>query len=623
MAFVQALWRPSRLTIAVIAALIVALPMLAVLQYRWLGQVSDAERERLRSTWRTAADRLARDVDRELARAFLHFQLASLTGGEAAAAAYGDRLSTWHATAPHPRLIRAAWHFTRSAEGPRSFAFTRDGRLEPVPWPAALASWRDRVAAELAQPALSLHSASPGLPTVIEDLPAIVVQLAQVQVPESGKVIARPTLAGLTILQLDAEFLSAELIPRLVRRHFESVLTEGQLAVFGGEHRDRVLYRSEPSVDPASLRAGDVEARLLAVRFGEFEELLRDEAVRLRVRPSLTARPRNLTLSFFRRTTQTPRGSGVAVVDGEEGRWVLAVTHRAGSLEAAVGRARSRNLAVSFGVLGVLAAAAALLVVSSERAQRLARQQLEFMAGVSHELRTPLAVIRSAGENLADGLVEDPAQVRRYGGLIEAEGRRLTEMVEQVLEFTGARSIGPSSRGPVDISGLIAELLEAWQPALRKDGFEVTTAIEPALPAVIGDEPAIGRSIHNLLSNAVKYSGDARVIAVGARSSAGPSGREVVITVSDRGPGVAAEDQPHIFEPFYRGRAAIAAQIHGTGLGLSLVKQIVDAHGGRVELQTTPGGGATFSLHLPAAPGAPAATTEHVGPSPAPHSMRA
>ena len=118
----------------------------------------------------------------------------------------------------------------------------------------------------------------------------------------------------------------------------------------------------------------------------------------------------------------------------------MVVKHRAGSLEAAVAATRRRNLAISFGILLLLGASVGFIVLSSRRAQRLATQQMEFVAGVSHELRTPLAVICSAAENLADGVIDNRDQIKRYGGLIRDEGRRLTGMVEQVLEFAGAQS---------------------------------------------------------------------------------------------------------------------------------------------------------------------------------------
>ena len=150
----------------------------------------------------------------------------------------------------------------------------------------------------------------------------------------------------------------------------------------------------------------------------------------------------------------------------EQGAWEVRARHRSGSLETIVARSRRRNLAISLGVLGLLAASLVLALAAAQRQQRLARQQMEFVAAVSHELRTPLAVICSAGENLADGVVADGAQVKRYGALIQTEGRRLGDMVERVMEFAGISS-GTAVRAlaDVDISKVVAEAADA----LRRD----------------------------------------------------------------------------------------------------------------------------------------------------------
>src|SRR5204862_7596691 len=142
--------------------------------------------------------------------------------------------------------------------------------------------------------------------------------------------------------------------------------------------------------------------------------------------------------------------TGGAVGDAAQGAWLVRLGYRGGSLDTIVAQSRRRNLAISMGVLGLLAASFLLLLASAQRQQRLARQQMEFVAAVSHELRTPLAVICSAGENLADGVVDDRSQVKRYGSLIEAEGRRLGDMVERVMAFAGVSS-GTARRSRLDM----------------------------------------------------------------------------------------------------------------------------------------------------------------------------
>jgi signal transduction histidine kinase len=140
--------------------------------------------------------------------------------------------------------------------------------------------------------------------------------------------------------------------------------------------------------------------------------------------------------------------TGPIAVRTATGHWRLLVQHGAGSLDAAVGAARRRNLWLSFGILAVLAASVGLIVVNARRSERLAAQQMDFVATVSHELRTPIAVMRSAAQNLSAGVVHEPGQAKRYGELIESEGQRLTEMVEQVLEYRARRQPAAAALSP-------------------------------------------------------------------------------------------------------------------------------------------------------------------------------
>lgn len=287
--------------------------------------------------------------------------------------------------------------------------------------------------------------------------------------------------------------------------------------------------------------------------------------------------------------------------------WRLVVTHREGSLEAAVERVRWRNLAVSAGVLALLAATLTVLAASAQQARRLARQQIEFVAGITHELNTPLAAVRSAGQNLADGVVSDPRQVKRYGALIEREGRRLSGMVSKVLEYAGIQSGNKTYRPEtLAIGDVVDEALADCRWVLEEKGIEVQRDIAPDLPMVVADRAALRMAVQNLLDNAVKYAGAARWIGVrGHAHGVDPNGREVCLIVEDRGPGIQAEDRPHLFEPFYRGRDVAGGTIHGSGLGLSLVRHAVEAQHGSLNVVTGPGGSA-FTIRLPAAP-APAA----------------
>jgi signal transduction histidine kinase len=153
----------------------------------------------------------------------------------------------------------------------------------------------------------------------------------------------------------------------------------------------------------------------------------------------------------------------------------------------------------------------------------------------------------------------------------------------------------------------------------ERAGCTVEANVEPDVPAVLGDERSVRSALENLVTNALKHAAGGRWIGVTARRAANPPGsvtavdagrREamVEIAVSDRGPGVAPEDRPHIFEAFYRGETAVDRQVQGSGLGLSLVKRSVEGMGGRVNLEDAPGGGSRFVLLLPAADGTSPAT---------------
>ena len=264
----------------------------------------------------------------------------------------------------------------------------------------------------------------------------------------------------------------------------------------------------------------------------------------------------------------------------------------------------------------MLGTSVGLIVLNARRSERLAAQQMDFVATVSHELRTPLTVIRSAAQNLSAGVVLDEVQAQRYGNLIESEGRRLTDMVEQVLEFAGLSGNRELPRAqPVDVGALVGGVLSASKTLLQDAGFEVSLQVDGDLPPVMADEDALRRALQNLIANAVKYAAEGRWLGISTRRGTTRGASEVEIAVSDRGRGIDADDLPHIFEPFYRGRYAADRQIHGNGLGLSLVKRIADAHGGRLAVKSAAGEGTTFTMHLPAASGKTAA---HPLPEPAP-----
>jgi signal transduction histidine kinase len=284
--------------------------------------------------------------------------------------------------------------------------------------------------------------------------------------------------------------------------------------------------------------------------------------------------------------------------DGRRGhepeRWRLLAHHRSGSLEALVASAQRRNLAVSAALLLLIFGIAAALVRLTQRAQILADAQIGFVAGVSHELRTPLTVIRTAAFNLTSGKVlAGPEPVQRYGRLIAAESEKLEGLIDQVLRFASGRA-GHVIRElrPVQLAPLIEEV------AAASGSSAITLKIQPDLPPVPCDDQALRHALRNLIDNAIRY-GAGQEIVVSAKSIILNRFPHILIEVADSGPGIPPDEIDHVFDPFFRGKTAIRDQIHGTGLGLNIVRTIAEAHGGTVSVRSGSGGGAHFLFYLP------------------------
>ncbi|HEX9289093.1 MAG TPA: HAMP domain-containing sensor histidine kinase, partial [Anaeromyxobacteraceae bacterium] len=217
---------------------------------------------------------------------------------------------------------------------------------------------------------------------------------------------------------------------------------------------------------------------------------------------------------------------------------------------------------------------------------------------VSHDLRTPLTSIRMFVETLQMGrLRDDPAREAEALAIISEEVARLSSLINRLLDWARMESKGRSyTFEKCDVGSLVDEALSALEPQLLHQPAEVTRDIPKDLPRVWVDRDALGDALLNLLQNAHKYTGPEKKITVSARL-AGPT---VLLTISDNGPGITAPDQKRIFEKFYRAKDPLDRTIEGSGLGLSMVKHIVKAHGGKVTVSSEPGHGAAFTIALPA-----------------------
>jgi signal transduction histidine kinase len=281
------------------------------------------------------------------------------------------------------------------------------------------------------------------------------------------------------------------------------------------------------------------------------------------------------------------------------GHWRVYARHGENPLAAQAAAARRRRAAAGFALLALLAAGGAALVVTTRRTERTAHAQIEQLARVSHELRTPLAVLAGAGDNLADGLVRGEGRVRQYGQAVQKATRRLHELVENVLHLARRRAGAPRMEAQwIDVAALVEESLGAAGPSLREAEFTVERALPARELAVLGDPRALRSALLNLISNAVKYGREARWLRLAVEED---HGAEVRIVVEDRGPGIPAGELPRLFRPYARGERAMADETEGSGLGLAVVREVAEAHAGRVSVTTPAAGGTAFTLHLPLA----------------------
>ena len=657
-----------------VAIVMVLVPALAWMQYQWLGQLSEAERERMQRTLRTAAAQFANEFDTELSRTLVSLQVDGTAMRDQNSIAYAQQYSRWASAAGEPRIVRDIW-LVDTTPGTvlstiESAARVPVDRLrlrrwnapamsfEDAQWPDDLLQLRDTLASRFigfqmqrsrSGDANAHRDAAVSLS--IGDDTTLIAPVTMVEFPADHRGPPKITVLGFTIVRLDPAIIRETLLPTLAARHFNE--RDGEVdyrvAVLQAHDASRVVWESEPGAASVVAVRPDVSQSFMAPRPDQMFIYARGmrgagapppppppppmpgnrepgpgsrEGTEVRIPDPGSRMPTEeskVVISMVEREDRLPGGRIITRPGGIglEGKWMLLAQHRAGSLEAAVGAIRLRNLWISSGVLALLALAVGLIVLSTRRAQALARQQMEFVAAVSHELRTPVSVIGAAAGNLADGVVGDPRRVRKYGETIQGEARRLAETVERVLQLAGiAAGRAAASQTLVEPDQLVNEAIAECRQEIDAAGVTVETSIPDDLPLISGDRSALRTALRNLISNGVKYGGTAQWIRVSAKGPE-PGKRTippaVVFSVEDRGLGIDAEDRKHVFEPFYRGRDAVAQQIQGSGLGLNLVQRIAEAHGGFVHVTSETGKGSVFTLMLPAATDRPAAEYVEAG----------
>jgi signal transduction histidine kinase len=274
----------------------------------------------------------------------------------------------------------------------------------------------------------------------------------------------------------------------------------------------------------------------------------------------------------------------------------LGIKFQGTSADAIAGRFVQQSLLI-LGVLSLLMIGGLVLTYRSvSKEMALARLKSDFVSNVSHELRTPLSLIQLYAETLELGRIKTQEKKEEYYRIIRKESERLGKLINNILDFSRIEAGRKEyDLRETDIGELVRNTLDAYRYQIEKNGFEFEMSIDSNIPAMRLDREAIARALVNLVNNALKYSADEKFLLVKLHRTNGTVKLEVV----DRGIGIARRDQSKIFEKFYRTCDPLVHNTKGSGLGLSLVRHITHAHGGQVEVESTPGKGSKFTLSLP------------------------
>jgi len=626
------------MTYGFLGILLTALITLAVLQYRWLGSVSEAEQERLRENLRASSENFVAEFNRFFSSLYSAYQIQITSEDKDVRNLIYQAHMGWKDNGIYPDLVDSVYYIKNiSSENPQVHIFTTDPlQLNPVPLTGSVEKWlKANPYPATGTRKITLNNGPDwGDPSFLA-VPVQYLDMVYLREENFGKNIKLSLninqMADAVVLQLDDELIKTQVMPDMASTYFsESFDDQYQLGIVQSDSSRFVYYNSD---EEASLREPDFKTKISKTDFSSFLFLRSNKAnnttgsddsnslglvtshvegIRLQ---NSSIRVDSVSISSLNeklvKQYDTLKTGDITEVDTTisasfyqdytKAGWEFWLSLKAGSLEAFVSKTRYKNLAISFGILLILGISGGLIVLFSQRSKELADQQMMFVAGVSHELRTPLSVIRSAAENIADGIISEPEKQKKYAQLMLKEGRRLSEMIDQIMEYSGIQSGKKEYRfNELDTSSYMNDLVNELEPKVSEKGFTLQYYIKPELPPVYADPEALSLCVNNLVSNALKFSDTSKEIRLAAHSEEKDSRKYVAVEVEDYGMGIPEDEQAHIFDAFYRGKRPSAEQIKGNGIGLSLVKKVTEAHGGYIEVKSEVNKGSRFKIFIPA-----------------------
>lgn len=625
--------------------MILALITLAVLQYRWLGSVSEAEKKRLKEGLDASIENFISDFNEAFALLTNDFQIQVTNTEPDWSEQLNERFEDWKLNTMTPDLLEHVFVVRKKKERGETrinVFILKDGVLKAAEPDEDLEDWLDSYYQNIApdEPTQTLGNLPDFQQNSFISLPIKQMNMMQVTTPGTNNDIQLnlnvELLDDMVVLDLNDEYIKNTMIPAIAKRYFsESFEDQYHVAILKDGEPKEFYYNNSPGVgfsetaftadlsrphitsfvfldntteqmDHSGFPTNDSFQFSFKKAFTQTEDVLdslvsADQISSINVFSSSSSNIKirkadsGKTVTMKQDTTINASFPGLYRPDS----WQIWLDFKSGSLDKFVAKTRNRNLAISFGILAVLGISVVLIVIFSQRSRDLAEQQMLFVAGVSHELRTPITVIRSAAENLKEGVVQTEERKKEYAELMLNEGRRLSDMVDQIMEFSGIQT-GKRvyNFSEVDINNLMDSVLEDFKSVLAKANIQLEYSNTSKKETIYADRDAIYLSISNLLNNAIKFSGESKKIRLSV-NEVQPKDTQVAFIVQDYGMGIPDTEKSEVFKPFFRGKRPMENQVIGNGIGLSLVKKVAEAHGGEIRLKSEVGVGSTFILLIP------------------------
>ncbi len=591
---IAVIFQSSKIQITGIIFLLFLLPVLAFFQYKWLGQLSEAEKVKMQSNLQTSVDRFSEDFDKELTKIYSEFNELKINDHKDKANILNQAFINCKLNSIYPQLIENIYAININPTKDNSFYLFDSSNvdLNNIEWPSRFSFLNTYFEKDISNILFSLISLTHG--PILDPIPMILVIQSSDIILES---ISENCVDNWMILiTLNESLLKEQLIPTLMNKYFyfENESDYNLIISKGGEQRQD-FYKSADNLSfsdfdnpDAKSNIGSWRSRNLIFASAQYisdendsekiHNIVNEKSISIKVVAGDSAKEIEKSKYF------------IAKLD----RWEVFVKHKEGSLETIVKDSRLKNLFISYLILLILGTGIVFTLISARRMQKTGQQQVEFVAGVTHELRTPLAVIQSAGENIRDGVLKNDDQYKKYGSLIRDEGQRLSRMVEQVLDYSGIQSkLNFNKYRVINLEDLIKEVIEKIT-----NNTEFNIEINCNKPQINGEKSALITVFNNLIDNSIKYSTKQSKIKISINFS--QNNKHIVFIIEDNGIGIAEEELVNIFEPFYRGHNANENTIPGSGLGLSLVKGIVQNHDGEISVKSKIGIGTIFTIRFPA-----------------------